>query len=112
MKMKNHDLNVLRTGAFLLAAAAAWPVRADYPSTVLSHNPLAYWRLDETATSPALNVLTNKGSVGTAGNGIVVRGVTKGQPGEVGNSILLVNGGSGSIDCKAKVDVPFNPALN
>jgi len=54
---------------------------ADYPTTVSGFNPLGYWRLDETAVSPPLNVLTNQGSLGASGNGIVVRQVTKGQAG-------------------------------
>src|SRR6267142_5496213 len=90
--------------AVLFTAAALWSARAsDYPTTVLSHNPLAYWRLDETAISPPLNVLTNQGTVGPAANGIMVRQATKGQAGVVGNSLHLNNGGSG-IACLGKVD--------
>jgi hypothetical protein len=99
-------------GAALFAAATVWSARADYSSTVLSHSPLAYWQLNETTPSPALNLLTNKGSVGTAGNGVIVRDAVAAQPGKVGNSITLNNTGAGSIDVLGKVDVPFNAALN
>ena len=98
--------------AVLFTAAAAWSARADFPSLVLSHNPIAYWQLNETApASPPLNTLTNYGSLGATGNGIAVRQVTKGQPGKVGNAISLYNGGS-AIACYSKVDVPYSAALN
>jgi hypothetical protein len=96
----------------VLLAAAVWPARADYSNSVASLNPLAYWRLNESATSPPLNLATNYGSLGSAGNGNIIRQITKGVGGVAGNSILLYNGGSGSISCFSKVDVPFSPALN
>src|SRR5207245_8974388 len=109
MKTRVHKLLFGATALLLLGSAVqTW---ADYQSSVQALNPIAYWRLDETAASPPLNLLTNKGSVGALGNGVVVRQVTKGQTGVVGNSILLNNGGSG-IACLSKVDVPYTPALN
>src|SRR6266576_1244337 len=108
--MKTTARNCLAAVSLILLCGAL-PALADYSNTVGSFNPVAYWRLNETAASPALNVVANSGSVGAAGNGYVVRQGTKGQPGVVGNSILLYNGGSG-IACYSKVDVPFNAALN
>jgi hypothetical protein len=97
----------------LFTAVAISPAHADYSNTVASFNPIAYWRLNETAPpSPPLNLVTNYGSAGSAGNGVVVRACTKGQPGEVGKSILIANSGAGSQDVLGKVDVPFNAALN
>jgi len=102
---------IVFAGATLLVSFVALTLRADYSNTVASYNPLAYWRLDETAASPALNKVANSGSVGSSGEGIVVRQVTKGAAGRVNNCISLNNGGSG-IACLAKVDVPYNAALN
>jgi hypothetical protein len=100
-------------GAVLFTAVSISPARADYSNVVASFNPIAYWRLNETTPpSPPLNLVTNHGSVGSAGNGVVVRQCTKGVAGKVGNSILLYNGGAGSIECDSKVDVPFTAALN
>jgi hypothetical protein len=98
----------------LFAAVAVSPARADYSNTVASFNPIGYWRLNETAPpSPPLNVVTNYGSVGSNGNAVVVLNCTKGHTGAVGKSILFDgNAGAGSIDVSAKVDVPFNAALN
>src|SRR5215472_16755796 len=105
--------HLARFGTALLALSGSALQAADYPTTILSHHPAAYWRFNETAPpSPALNLVTNYGSVGSAGDGVAVRQVTKGQPGIVGHSILLYNGGVGSTECDSKVDVPFNAALS
>ena len=53
--MSNHNLTkpkALITGAVLLAAFLPALVRADYPSTVLSQNPIGYYRFSETAPIP------------------------------------------------------------
>src|SRR5260370_5258448 len=96
----------------LFTVAAASMARADYPSLVQSHSPIAYWQLNETAASPPLNILTNYGSVGSTGNGGVVRQITKGQPGKVGNAIQLANGGAGNNACYSKMDVPLTAELD
>jgi hypothetical protein len=49
----NTKLNPFRTclaasATGLLALASVLPAQADYSSTVLSYNPAAYWRLNET----------------------------------------------------------------
>src|ERR1041385_7268793 len=60
----------LFAGASLLALSGALPARADYQSTVLSQNPVAYWRLNETTPPPVPPILAaNAGSVGAGGNG-------------------------------------------
>src|SRR5215471_8657536 len=105
--------HLARFGTALLALSGSALMAADYATTVLSHHPVGYWRFNETAPpSPALNLVTNYGSVGSSGDGVAVRQVTKGQPGIVGHSILLYNGGVRSIECDSKVDVPFNAGLN
>src|SRR5262245_37235619 len=93
-------------GAAVLASAAPMVTAADYQSTVLSHNPLAYWRFDETAAAPALNKVANSGSLGSAGDGYAVMDVLKGQSGIAGNCIRLNNAASTIAHCGSKVDVP------
>ena len=113
--MKTHH-QLLTTagfvGAVLLALSAQVARAADYPTTVLGNNPLAYWRLDETAAAPALNKVANQGSVGSSAEGYIVMDVIKGQAGKVGNAIRLNNASSTISYCGSKVDVPFNPGLN
>jgi Concanavalin A-like lectin/glucanases superfamily/Immunoglobulin domain len=103
-----YHLLAAATSALLCAAAQA----ADYPTTVLSHNPLAYWRLDESASSPAINKVANAGSLGSIADGYIVAGVGKGQPGRVGNAIRLSNPSLDAGVCNTKVDVTYNPGLN
>lgn len=53
------------TGASVLASVLV--ARADYPTTVLSQNPVGYWRLNETTPVVALSTIaTNLGSLGAA----------------------------------------------
>jgi len=99
-------------GTTLGLAAVLSTSAADYPSTVLSYNPLAYWRLDETATAPPLNVISNSGTLGRTGDGYAVLDVTNGEPGIVGTSIRLNNPGSGIGHCGSRVDVPYNGAIS
>lgn len=50
----------------ILALASLWTVRADYPSTVLGLNPIAYYRLGETEVVSA-DTAANLGTAGTVG---------------------------------------------
>jgi len=85
---------------------------ADYSSTVTALNPLGYWRFNETATMPALNVVANASSLGSALDGYVIHDAVKGQAGIVGNAVRFSNPGVAAGYCGSKVDVPFNYALN
>jgi hypothetical protein len=105
-------LRLVLAGITLALAAMLQANGADYPTTVLSFNPLAYWRLDETAAAPPLNIISNSGSLGRAGDGYAVLDVTNGEPGIVGNAIRLDNSGSTITYCGSKVDVPYNPAIS
>jgi hypothetical protein len=110
-------LNLVRNSlssatALLLAFGAGQAVGADYQSTVLSFNPVAYWRLNETTAVPAANIAANAGSLGTVGNGYVVLDVTNAEPGIVGNSFRFSNPTGDAAFCGSKVDVPYNPTLN
>jgi len=60
MSKPTTTTRVLFAGVFM--GFAALTVRADYSNTIGSFNPLAYWRLNETAASPALNTVANSGS--------------------------------------------------
>src|SRR5215467_12390916 len=111
--MKTRVLPYLIPAA-ALALFCASAQASDYPTTVLSHSPLGYWRLNETASSPAINKVANSGSVFNA-DGYVVLDVATGETGAnaiAGNAIRLVNIGGTVGYCGSKVDVPFNPALN
>ena len=103
---------ILLAGATLLAGFAAFTVRADYSNTVASFNPLAYWRFNETAASPALNKVANSSTMGSVLDGYAVADATLGEAGIVGNSVRLSNAGSAAGYCKGKIDVPWNAALN
>ncbi len=99
--------------AVLLTCGAGRPVEAaDYATTVMAQNPVAYWRLNETEASPPPNIVANLGTVGSVGNGYIVMDVGKGEAGIVGNAIRLVNAAQSTGMSGSKVDVPFNAALN
>ena len=70
----NTKMNPFRTclaasATGLLALATVLPAQADYSSTVLSYNPAAYWRLNETTPVPIADQAVNLGSAGAAANG-------------------------------------------
>lgn len=90
----------------LLAALAISSARADYQSTVTSDNPLAYYRLGETAT--VLSTARNAGSILAAGNGTHI-GATRGEAGALAS---IANGCSYYDGSGARTAVPFTSALN
>ncbi|HEX3359325.1 MAG TPA: LamG-like jellyroll fold domain-containing protein, partial [Tepidisphaeraceae bacterium] len=98
--------------ASTLALACIAASAADYQTTVSGFGPLGYWRLDETTTAPAVNKVSNVGSLGSSADGMVVLDVGKGEPGVVGNSIRLNNPGPTTGYAGSKVDVPYNAGLN
>jgi hypothetical protein len=102
----------VRTVALALLTMAIQGRSADYPTTVSSFSPLAYWRLNETAVAPAQNSVANSGTVGSIANGYVVLDAIKGQAGIVGNSVRFNNPGGAVAYCGSKIDVPFNPGIN
>ncbi len=102
----------VRTVALALLTLAIQGRSADYPTTVQSYSPLAYWRFNETAVSPAQNSVANSGTVGSIANGYVVLDAIKGQSGRVGNSVRFNNPGGAVAYCGSKIDVPFNPGIN
>lgn len=109
--LKPWKLSCRLAGATLLGALAALPGRAqDFPTKLETLGPINYWRLNETTPSPAINTVSNQGSAGAVGTGYVVDGALTGQPGIVGNSVLLSQGDTG--DCITRVDIPNNRAFN
>src|SRR5437867_4092965 len=81
--------------------AAALSARADYQSTVLSHGPKAYWRLNETAVPPVpVTTTPNLGSLGSAEDGTYTgaQGFFRGAPGAVaGNAGAFFDGSSQTL---------------
>ncbi len=114
MKPTNRKINLFGTAAVLWTVASLGTARADYSSTVLSNNPVGYWRFDETTASPPLNEITNASTLGGVADGYVVDGAAKGEPGVVGNSIRFTNPqavtNAGFLG--SKIDVPYAAALN
>jgi hypothetical protein len=103
----------------LVAAAALWSVlqlsAANYPTTVQSFNPLGYWRLSESVSPPAANLVVNSGTLGAAANGYPYPGtdLVNGQPGVIGTSISFTNpSASFNYDTASLVDVPWNAVMN
>ena len=108
---------ILLAGATLLAGFAALTVRADYSNTVASFNPVGYWRLSETVSPPAANIVTNLGSLGTAADGYVAPGYNIAQGvvgGPVGTSFTFTNttAGANAVDPGANLEVPYLAAMN
>src|SRR5215510_16260800 len=108
--MKTRVLQYLIPAATLALFCASAPA-SDYPTTVSGFNPLGYWRLNETAASPAINKVASLGSVAGA-DGYVVLDVVKGETGIVGKAVRLTNVGSDLGYASSKIDIPYTPALN
>lgn len=66
MKYRTRSIAAL---AGLISACALQPLQADYPSQVLSHNPVGYWRFNETTAPPAGDAAVNSGSLGASATG-------------------------------------------
>lgn len=83
--------------------------QGDYATTVLAQNPVAYWRLNETAQPPAADAALNSGSLGAAADGFYVANAIHPEPGalvgEPANTAASFAGG-------ARVAIPYQPELN
>jgi hypothetical protein len=118
MKPKNlHPCNSL-AGAALVALAATLPAHADnYQTTVVSQNPVGYWRLDETV-APAVPPIyaADLGSLGATGEGSYVLDVIRGQPGALfsspATSCRFNNAGWDVVYLGSHIDITNNAALN
>lgn len=93
----------------LLACSAALTARGDYPSTVISQNPVGYWRLGETTSPPPTQLATNIGLAAPNFNGTYVADSPRGLPGPLAGG----NGKSISFDGSSQyVGDVYNAALN
>jgi hypothetical protein len=110
-KLQSSKAGALFAGASLLAFAGALPAFADYQSTVLSQNPSAYWRLNETTVPPVPPIFAaNAGSVGSAGNGTYSNGVVRGVSGALAgdaNTAAHFPQSAGN-----RVRIPYQPQWN
>src|SRR5258708_427148 len=118
--MQSHNpLNkhsALRVIAAALTFAAISAAQADYKSLVLSDNPKAYYRLNDSTTRSLIN--QNSGTLGAAGNatndpmyfkgGSLPTGVVHPFPG------AIVGDGNRSefFDFTTRTEIPFDPAFN
>ena len=90
-----------------LILATASNMRADYASLVLSDNPKAYYRFNDSTARSLINL--NSGSLGAAGNATNdLEGVVHPFPG----AIVGDPNGSVFFDFTTRTEIPFNPALN
>lgn len=94
-------------GTVLLAAGTALPARADYESTVLSQDPLGYWRLNETTVPVPAAPAANLGSLGTTAAGTYNNYPTRGLPGPFAGSLSLQFDGVSQT-----VSAPYAAELN
>lgn len=107
-------------GMLALTAGALWlgalPAGADYASEILSENPLAYYRFNDSVATDDLDrtVAENLGSLGDAGDGAFAGTNTRGIAGAVAgnNCVAFSNGAAASTAYIGSVDIPNNPALN
>ena len=120
MKMKTSLPKFLLAASAtgLLALAAVLPAQADYSNTVMSLNPVAYWRLNE-PVAPALNygsgTATNLGSLGAVANGVYYHSPLIDQargPTTNDTSVLLNINTNTAGDQLQYIDVPYSPVLN
>ena len=110
MKTIQHQIGSYAAAAVLLGAGAGWNALADFPSTVLSHNPLAYWQLNDATVSPAPFKLANSGSLGSIADAYAVSSLVSGVAGKVNNAAKFTNPtGTGHLGSRA--DVVYNPGI-
>ncbi len=88
------------------------PAQGTYANSILALRPLVYWRLNETNLPPPADLVTNAGSLASAGTGFGLAGVIQGEPGIVGASFRFSNPGLMVGLFGSHVNVPFEPALN
>jgi len=80
-----------------------------YAKSILAQGPLAYWRFNDSVSSPVLDLAQNLGSLGAAGNGAYTapHGVPGALPGNPAATAARFDGTSAQ-----SVTVPFNAGLN
>ena len=107
--LKQFALGVAVSAAVVFSSG--WPARAaGYSNTVMSLNPVGYWRLGEPAGAPVnygVGTATNIGTALAAGNGTYYHSPTLQVPGAVAGDLAANLNGTSQY-----VQVPYSPALN
>jgi len=109
--MRTQPISRYLFASILLPCAAAVSVTtalADYPSTILADNPVAYFRLEETTGADVYDSSTN-GFIGVIDFNSI-NSPTLGLPGIDTNSFSFAYGPGGAGDY-GQIDVPFNVLL-
>ncbi len=100
----------------LLVWCAGLVGKADYPATVLSQEPVGYWRLNETVQPPSPRPAANIGSLGAAGEGRYLFAPRRGEPGALAGtsatSVKFFNPNQDPAFGGSKIEVPFKTNLN
>jgi hypothetical protein len=104
--MKTHRYSLAAT---LVAIVTLPSVRADYSSTVMGLNPVAYYRLNETTPVPA-DTAINLGTAGANGTAFYINDPTHQAPGALVGSVDTAVGFNGSSQRAAtSFDSSINP---
>jgi hypothetical protein len=109
--MKTPHLRLKGAGFLGAALLAQVAMCADYPTTISSFSPLAYWRFNETAASPAAQTFADSSTTGTS-LGYAAGPVTNAVAGIVGNAVRFGNAPNQGSYVAASVDVPWNATIN
>src|SRR5436190_4356841 len=107
------------TALAALLSCTSSTVGADYPTTVLGLNPIAYYRLNETGPQVPADLATNLGTLGAAANGFYLndRGTPENDyshatPGALvagtDTSVTFTGAGNG----RGGISIPWSAALN
>ena len=107
------------TALAALLCCTSSTVGADYPTTVLGLNPIAYYRLNETGPQVPADLATNLGTLGDAANGFYLGTVgapendySHATPGALAagtdTSVTFTGAGNGI----GGISIPYSPALN
>src|SRR5688572_7926318 len=105
--MKTYRVSKSLSTLLALPVLATQLAHADYQSTVLGHNPKAYYRFNDDTSRSLINV--NSGSLGAAGNATNdLAGIVHSYPG------AIVGDGNRAVffDTTTRTEIPFSPALN
>ena len=91
----------------LLALTTVLPARADYSNTVMSLNPIAYYRLNETTPVPQDSAV-NSGTLGSVGDGLYQQGATH----PVAGALVASSDTAVHFPAVGQVQTPWNAAIN
>ena len=121
MKVRLLKSLFVSSGTILLALTAVLPARADYSNTVMSFNPVMYYRLNETAPVPIADEAVNSGSAGAVVNGWYTgtAGVNVSHPttpgamaGSTDGAVTFSGNPPGGVAALGYLLVPYSPILN